>query len=61
MDLREIGWEDVDFISLAQDKEKQWDVENMVINFRVSYTVSYASCCLLSLERTLSSLTPWWL
>jgi hypothetical protein len=36
MDLREVGWEDVDWICLAQDRD-QWRVlVNTVINLRVS-------------------------
>jgi hypothetical protein len=35
MDLREIGWDGVDWIDLAQDRD-QWRVlVNMVMNLRV--------------------------
>jgi hypothetical protein len=34
MDLREIGWEDVDWIHLTQDREL-WSVVKMVINIQV--------------------------
>jgi hypothetical protein len=33
MDLREIGWEDVDWMLLAQDRDHWWAVVNMVMNF----------------------------
>jgi hypothetical protein len=35
MDLREIGFGDVDWIHLAQDREKWRALENMVMNLRV--------------------------
>jgi hypothetical protein len=35
MDLREIGWEDVDWIHLAQDRDQWWAFVNTVMNFRV--------------------------
>jgi hypothetical protein len=35
MDLREIGWEDVDWIHLAQDTDQWWVVVNTVMNLRV--------------------------
>jgi hypothetical protein len=34
MDLREIGWESIDWIQLAQDSDR-WRVTNMVMNLRV--------------------------
>jgi hypothetical protein len=33
--LKEIGWEDVDWIKLAQDRDRRWVVVNMAMNFRV--------------------------
>jgi hypothetical protein len=36
MDLREIGWESVDWIHLAQDRDQWRAVVNTVINLRVS-------------------------
>jgi hypothetical protein len=36
MDLREIRWEDVDWIHLAQDREQRQAVRNMVMNLKVS-------------------------
>jgi hypothetical protein len=35
MDRQEIGWEGVDWIHLAQDKEKRRAFVNAVINFLV--------------------------
>jgi hypothetical protein len=35
MDLGEIGWSDMDWIGLAQDRYKWRSVVNMVMNFRV--------------------------
>jgi hypothetical protein len=42
MDLREIGWEGVDWIHLALDRDQWWAVVNMVMNLRVPWkTVSF--------------------
>jgi hypothetical protein len=35
MDLREIGWDDMDWIDLAQDRDQWRALVNMVMNFRV--------------------------
>jgi hypothetical protein len=35
MDVREIGWDGVDWIELAQDKDQWRDLVNTVMNFRV--------------------------
>jgi len=35
-DLREIRWEIVDWIHLAQDRDQRLALTNMVMNFRVS-------------------------
>jgi hypothetical protein len=35
MDLREIGWESVDWIQLAQDRDRWRAVVNTVMNLRV--------------------------
>jgi hypothetical protein len=34
--LREKGWEDVDWIHLAQDRDQWWAFMKTVMNFRVS-------------------------
>jgi hypothetical protein len=36
MDLREIGWDDIDWIELAQDKDKWRALVNTVMNLRIS-------------------------
>jgi hypothetical protein len=36
MYLREIGWAGMDWIDLAQDREKWRDFVNMVMNLRVA-------------------------
>jgi hypothetical protein len=36
MDLGEIGWGDVDWIGLAQDRNMWGALENAVINFQVT-------------------------
>jgi hypothetical protein len=35
MNLREIGWEGVDWIHLAQDRDQWWALVNMVMNLWV--------------------------
>jgi hypothetical protein len=35
MDLREIGWEGVDWIHLAQDKDQWWAFVNTLMNLQV--------------------------
>jgi hypothetical protein len=35
MDLREIGWEDVDWIHLAQDRDQWWALVKTVMNVQV--------------------------
>jgi hypothetical protein len=35
MDLREIGWGSVDWIQLAQDRDRWWVIVNTVMNLRV--------------------------
>jgi hypothetical protein len=37
MDLREIGWDDMDWIDLAQDRDQWRDLVNTVTNLRVPY------------------------
>jgi hypothetical protein len=39
VDLREIGWEGVDWMHLAQDKELWWDLMNTVSKLRVPLQV----------------------
>jgi hypothetical protein len=38
MDLREIGWEDVDWIHLAQDRNQWWTLGKTVMNFGFNKT-----------------------
>jgi hypothetical protein len=35
MNLREIGWESVDWMHLAQDKDQWWAHINMAMNLQV--------------------------
>jgi hypothetical protein len=35
MDLREIGWGCVEWIQLAQDRDRWWALANAVLNLRV--------------------------
>jgi hypothetical protein len=35
MDLREIGWDGIDWIDLAQDRDQWRDLVNTVMNLRV--------------------------
>jgi hypothetical protein len=39
MDLREVGWGDVDWIDLAQDMNRWRAVVNAVLNLRVPWSV----------------------
>jgi hypothetical protein len=36
MDLQEVGWWDMDWIELAQDRDRWWDLVNAVMNLRGS-------------------------
>jgi hypothetical protein len=36
IDLREVGWRGMDWIDLAQDRNRWWAVVNTVMNLRVS-------------------------
>jgi hypothetical protein len=46
MDLREIGWDGMDWIDLAQDTDKWRSLVNTVMNFRVSLNAGkFLSCC----------------
>jgi hypothetical protein len=35
MDLQEVGWGSVDWIDMAQDRDRWWAVVSAVMNFRV--------------------------
>jgi hypothetical protein len=35
MDLREIGWDGMDWIDLTQDRDQWWALLNAVMNIRV--------------------------
>jgi hypothetical protein len=35
MDLRELGWEGVDDIHLAQDRDQWWTLPKMVMNLQI--------------------------
>jgi hypothetical protein len=35
MDLQEVGWGAMDWIDLAQDRDRWWAVVNMVMNLQV--------------------------
>jgi hypothetical protein len=39
MDLREIGFGDVDWVNLAQDRDRWWVLVNMVMNLQVPWNV----------------------
>jgi hypothetical protein len=35
MDLREVGWDGVDWIDMAQNRDQWWALVNTVLNLRV--------------------------
>jgi hypothetical protein len=35
MNLREMGWKDVDWMYLVQDRDHWWDPLSMIMNFQV--------------------------
>jgi hypothetical protein len=35
MDLKETEWEYAGWIHVTQDRDRRWDVENTIINFRI--------------------------
>jgi hypothetical protein len=35
MDLQEVGWRDMDWIYLAQDRDRWWALVNVVMNIQV--------------------------
>jgi hypothetical protein len=39
MDLREVGWEGMDWSDLAQDRARWWALVNVVMNLRVPQNV----------------------
>jgi hypothetical protein len=39
MDLREIGWSDMAWIRVVQDRDKCWALVNTVMNLRVLYNL----------------------
>jgi hypothetical protein len=46
MDLREIGWDDMDWIDLAQDRDQWRAIVNTVMNLRIPYNAgNFLSCC----------------
>jgi hypothetical protein len=49
MDLREIGWGDVEWIRLAQDRDRWRAVVNAVMNLRVLAPRSYLLCTFVQL------------
>ena len=38
MDLQEMGWGGMDWIDLAQDRDRWWELVNAVMNLRGPYT-----------------------
>jgi hypothetical protein len=49
MDLGEVGWDDVDWIGLAQDRNRWRAVVNSVLNLRVPWNVGKLSSGLVNL------------
>jgi hypothetical protein len=46
IDLREIGWDGMDWIDLAQDRDQWRTLENMVMDLRVPYNAGkFLSSC----------------
>jgi len=35
MDLQAVGWGGMDWITLAQDRDRWWELMNVVMDFRV--------------------------
>jgi hypothetical protein len=35
MDVQEVGWEGVDWIDMAEERDRWWTVVNVVMNLRV--------------------------
>jgi hypothetical protein len=53
IDLRETGWDDMDWIDLAQDRDQWRALVNMAINLRVPYNAGkfLSSCTIGSFSR----------
>jgi hypothetical protein len=45
MDLREIGWDGVDWIDMAQDRDQWRALVNTVLNLRFSYAWGFLRGC----------------
>jgi hypothetical protein len=46
MDFREIGWDGMDWIDLAEDRDQLRDLVNMVMNLRIPLNVeNFMSSC----------------
>jgi hypothetical protein len=46
MDLREIGWDGMDWIILAQDRDRWMDLVNTIMSLRVPYNAgNFLSGC----------------
>jgi hypothetical protein len=41
MDLREVGWDGMDWIDLAQNRDRWRNLVNTVMNFRVPYNAGF--------------------
>jgi hypothetical protein len=59
MDLREIGWDGVDWIDLARDRDQWRALVNMVMNLRVPQNAGkfLSSCQLAASQEGLSSIS----
>jgi hypothetical protein len=59
MDFREIGWDSMDWIDLAQDWDQWWVLVNMVTKLRVPLIAEkfLGSCTIGGFSRRLSSMS----
>jgi hypothetical protein len=48
MDLGDVGWGDVDWIGMAQDRNRWWALVNSVLNLRVPWNTEKLSSFLTS-------------